>query len=198
MDKINKIENVDAVLIPGDLTYFPPEDLNILFSPLKNIKYPIYAVLGNHDIEGFGTSTQTKLIDVLEDNKVEFLNNSMLRVRNKNITILGLGDHWTNQDDISKINMFTENDNLIVITHNPDTVSEYKNSIPDITITGHTHGGQIRLPYLYKYVIPCTGDFDQGLYNMDYGKVFVTAGLGEIGLPMRLGIPPTIEVLELY
>ena len=84
------------------------------------------------------------------------------------------------------------------MAHNPDTALEYENSIPDITICGHTHGGQIRIPFLYKQTIPCEGNFDQGLYETKYGKVFVTAGLGEVGLPMRLGIPPTIEILELY
>ena len=220
--KINKIKNADAVLIPGDFTYYPPKNLETLFSPLKNIKFPVYAILGNHDSEQPGPPIQVKLQKALENNGVIFLHNSSSAIKNtkytprvprrkcpwgafpaghplgKNIKILGLGDKWAGQDDISKINEFKKSDNLIVMTHNPDTALEYENSIPDLTISGHTHGGQIRLPYLYKQAIPCDGDFDQGLYKTNYGKVFVTAGLGETGLPMRLGVPPTIEVLELY
>ncbi|MCK5319920.1 metallophosphoesterase [Candidatus Parcubacteria bacterium] len=196
--KINKIENADAVLIPGDFTYYPPENLEKLFSPLKDIKFPVYAILGNHDSEQPGPPIQEKLQKALENNGVIFLHNSSSAIKNKNIKILGLGDKWANQDEVSKINEFKKSDNLIVIAHNPDTSLKYENSIPDLTISGHTHGGQIRLPFLYKKVIPCDGDFDKGLYETKYGKIFVTAGLGEVGLPMRLGVPPTIEILELY
>jgi len=61
-----------------------------------------------------------------------------------------------------------------------------------LTLAGHTHGGQIRIPYLYKKVIPVRGDvlWDQGLYSFKNEKVFVTSGIGEIGLPMRFLIPP--------
>ncbi|MDD4607385.1 MAG: metallophosphoesterase [Patescibacteria group bacterium] len=215
VSKINEIENIDAVLIPGDFTYYPPENLDKLFTPLKNIKVPIYAVLGNHDSEKPGPPIQKKLQQVLEDNGVMFLHNTDSIIKNKNIKIIGLGDRWANEDDISIIDNFSKDDNLIILTHNPDTTLRYGNSIPDLTIAGHTHGGQIRIPFVYKDVIPCIYNFDQGLYDLipqhvtvqsteniiftenNYGKVFVTAGIGEIGLPMRLGIPPTIEILEL-
>ena len=198
VNKINKIKNVDAVLIPGDLTYDPPENLEALFSPLKDIKFPVYAVLGNHDSERPGPPIQAKLQKALENNGITFLHNSSAIMKNKSIVILGLGDRWADQDEISKIDEFVKVDNLIVMTHNPDTTLDYKNSIPDITIAGHTHGGQIRIPHLYKQIIPCVCDFNQGLYDKEYGKVFVTTGLGEMGLPMRLGVPPTIDILELY
>ena len=196
VDKINKIDKVDAVLIPGDLTYYPKENLEKLFYPLKNISAPVYAVLGNHDSEKPGPPIQKELQQVLEKNGVIFLHNTNRTLGN--INILGLGDYWAEDYDISKINDFKESDNLIVIAHNPDITSEYKNAIPDLTVTGHTHGGQIRLPYFYKKAIPCVGDFDQGLYEKEYGKVFVTTGVGEVGLPMRLALPPRVDVLELY
>ncbi len=198
VDKINKIKNADAVLIPGDFIYYPSKDLDKLFSVLEEIKFPIYAVLGNHDSERPGPPIQKKLQKTLENFGITFLHNSSSMLVNKNITILGLGDKWSSQDDISKIEKFKKTENLIIITHNPDTVLNYKNSIPDLTVTGHTHGGQIRIPFIYKSMIPCTGDFDQGLYKTKNGKVYVSSGIGEIGLPMRLGIPPVIDILELY
>lgn len=215
IQKINEIKNIDAVLIPGDFTYYPPENLEKLFTPFKNVKVPVYAVLGNHDSEKPGPPIQEKLQRVLEDNGVIFLHNTESIIEDKNIKVLGLGDKWANEDDISKIDNFSKEDNLIVLTHNPDTTLQYHNSIPDLTIAGHTHGGQIRIPFLYKDMIPCIYDFDQGVYELiplhasvqstkniiftenHYGKIFVTAGIGEIGLPMRFGIPPAIEVLEL-
>ncbi len=195
--RINSIKDVDAVLIAGDFIYYPENDLEELFYPLKDIKIPVYAVLGNHDSERPGPPIQKELQKVLEKNNVIFLHNSSAFIK-EDIAILGLGDKWADQDQISKINDFKESDNLIVLTHNPDTALEYKNNIADLTISGHTHGGQIRIPFLYETMIPCIGDFDQGLYNVNQNKVFVTTGIGEVGLPMRLGVPPVIDVLELY
>ena len=195
--KINNIKNADALLIAGDFIYQPKNNLEELFNPLKDIKIPVYAVLGNHDSQKPGPPIQKELQKVLEKNNIIFLHNSSAFIK-KDVAILGLGDKWANQDKISKINDFKKSDNLIVLTHNPDTVLEYKNNIADLTISGHTHGGQIRIPFLYKNMIPCIGDFDQGLYNVNQNKVFVTTGIGEVGLPMRLGIPPVIDVLKLY
>lgn len=198
VDKINTIENIDAVLIPGDFVYYSGPDLDLLFSPLKDIKVPVYAVLGNHDSEHPGPPIQEELVSALRNNGVHYLDNQNEVIEGLGITVLGLSDKWADADDILKIDEFSEEDNLIVITHNPDTVLKYTNSIPDITITGHTHAGQIRLPFIYKYAIPCEGDFDIGLYEKNFGKVFVSPGLGETALPMRLGIPPRIDLLKFY
>ena len=196
VEKTNAIENVDAILIPGDLTYWPQKSLDELFAPLQNLKVPSYAVLGNHDNMNLDATTKNELITTLRENGVNFIQNKAITIPNTNITLLGLGDNWAHEDDISLIENYTEEDNLIVMTHNPDTTLNYTNSIPDITIAGHSHAGQIRLPIIYKYAIPCTGDFDKDLHETPTGKVFVSPGLGETGLPLRFSIPPTIDVLE--
>ncbi len=195
--KINSFPNIDAVLIPGDLTYEPSGDLTTLFAPLKQIKFPVYAVLGNHDTGHPGPAITNDLIRALQENNVTVLDNSSARLPTKDITILGLGELWSGDTDLSTINQFTTQDNLIVLAHNPDVTLSYQNFIPDITITGHTHGGQIRIPFLYKYIIPCVGDFDQGIYYQPHGPVYVSAGLGETAIPVRLFDPPGIDIIAL-
>lgn len=200
VNKINQQGDIDAVLIPGDFTFYPKDSQNLedLFSPLNDINYPVYAVLGNHDSEQPGPPLQKELEIALEKNGVIFLHNEFEKIPNTQITILGLGDHWAQEDDISKINQFTQDDNVIVLTHNPDTTSQYKNAIADLTVCGHTHGGQIRIPFLYKKVIPTKGDFDRGIYNLeDNKKLFITSGIGETGLPLRFLNPPVLDVLNL-
>lgn len=195
---VNEQEDIDAVLIPGDFTYFAPENsLDYLFDPLKEIKYPVYAVLGNHDYGLPGWDVHQKLTEVLESKGVQVLHNRYTQIPGKSIHLLGLGDNWKGEDDTNLIDNFNEDDNLLVFTHNPDTFLKYNSNIADLSVAGHTHGGQVRVPLLYSQVIPCDGDFDQGLYIKDGKSFFVSSGLGEIGLPLRLGIYPVIDILEL-
>ncbi len=198
INKINKIDDVDAVLIPGDFTYDPlKEDLVALFSPLKECKYPVYGVIGNHDTGFEQFYKRDSLENALMENDVILLQNKSSKIKNKNITILGLGDRWANEDDVDKIENYMHKENLVVLAHNPDTVLDITNSIPDLIVSGHTHGGQIRIPFLYKIAIRSEGNFDKGLYQNPRWKLFVSSGIGEIGLPMRLGVRPVIDILIL-
>jgi len=195
-----KHEDVDAVLIAGDFTYEPQfYDMKKLFASLKKIKVPIYAVLGNHDCQRPGPAIRSELEKVLDELGVHLITNKAIKLNG--ITILGLGSLWARDDKIQLLDNYIKEDNLVVLTHNPDTTLDYMpNHYPDLTLAGHTHGGQVRIPYLYKKIIPVRGDvpWDQGLYTFEDEKVFVTSGIGEIGLPLRFLIPPTIDILELY
>jgi len=199
VDKINE-ENVDAVLIAGDLTYEPQfDDMKLLFSSLKKLNVPVYAVLGNHDCQKPGPDIRDELEEVLTSFGVQVITNKAVLLNG--ITILGLGSHWAKDDEVSLLDKYTKKDKIVVLTHNPDTTLDYlPMHYPDLTLAGHTHGGQVRIPYLYKKIIPVRGDvlWDQGLYVFEDKKVFVTSGIGEIGLPLRFLIPPVIDVLELY
>ncbi len=200
VSKINKIDP-DMVLIAGDFVYFPENEtkqaLKELFAPLKKINAPVFAVLGNHDgvDNNFGTANE-ELKEALPELKVVLIENEYINF--ENFTLLGLGSNWRNEDKIELLDQFTEEDNLVVLAHNPDTTLKYINKKADLTLTGHTHGGQIRIPLLYKKAIPTNGDFDKGLTQEENTTLFITSGLGETGLPMRLFNPPIIDVLILY
>ena len=199
VEKINTLK-IDAVLVAGDFTYeAKKEELETLFHAFKNIHVPIYAILGNHDCEKPGPQIRDDLVPILEKLGVHIITNKAVELNG--ITILGLGSHWAREDDVSLLKNYTKDTNLIVLTHNPDTVLDYEpSSPPKLTLAGHTHGGQIRIPYLYKKVIPVQGEvlWDQGLYQYKENQVFVTSGIGMIGLPMRFLIPPSIDIIELY
>ncbi|MCH2188320.1 metallophosphoesterase [Candidatus Gracilibacteria bacterium] len=192
---LNTLE-VDMVLIAGDFTYYPKKgSLKEIFSPFKDLKHTTYWVLGNHDVEQPGPPLRDELIKALDYEHLHYLNNDVKKI--SGITLIGLGSHWNREDDTSLLDTYTQQDNIIVLTHNPDTVSKYTNYHADITLVGHTHGGQIRIPWLYKYAIPTRGDFDRGLSTEKYGLLYITAGVGETGLPMRFLNPPTIDILNI-
>ena len=198
VEKVNNIENVDFVVIAGDITYYPIGDLDTLLSPLKKLQRPTYAVLGNHDSQAPGPDIEDELKEALERNNVIFLKNEDIYLEDLDIHILGFGDLLAKEVNIKRLKDFKDEDNLVVIAHTPDTVYSYKYREPDLTLSGHTHGGQIRIPCIYKYFIPTKYGFDEGYYETEKGKVYVSSGLGMTGLPFRLGIPPVIDIIKTY
>ena len=113
-------------------------------------------------------------------------------------TLVGLGDRWANRDHLTPLEAAPKDKPIIVLLHNPDSAMQLKPNAAVLVLAGHTHGGQIRIPWLYKKVIPTVHPFDRGLHAIAPVPVFVSAGLGEVGLPMRFLNPPTIDVLELF
>lgn len=193
--KIN-LQETDLVIIAGDFLYQAQEkDLARLLAPLKEVKAPVFAVFGNHDSGFPGKDLRSELKKNLEENNVYCLENEF--VKKDNFFILGLGDHWAKNDRVELLDQFKEEDHLIVIAHNPDTTSKYQNTKADLTFSGHTHGGQIRIPGYYQKAIPTIGNFDQGFYPLEKTKLFVSTGLGETGLPLRFLNPPRIELISL-
>lgn len=200
VEKINNLENIDAVLIAWDLTYIPQDNVSILLSPLKDLKYKAYAVIWNHDDGHPWIPIEEEVKAALIKNNVVYLHNEEAIIPNTNIKILWLWDSWEQEDDTKLIYNYRKEDNLIILTHNPDTTLKYTKTnweIADITITGHTHWWQIRIPFIYKSEIPTSWDFDEWYYDRWWTKLFVSSGLWEVGLPMRLGIPPVIDILDL-
>ena len=81
-------------------------DLEKLFAPLKDIKYPVYATLWNHDTMHPWPDISDNLIKTLKKYNVIFLQNTSIKLKNKDINILWLWDNWDNADDVSLIKNF--------------------------------------------------------------------------------------------
>lgn len=208
--KINKI-NPDIVIIPGDFSYYL-DDNNIYatFFELKNIKAIKLAVLGNHDYGKGERDISQKLTSNLEMMGILMMDNKTktIEINNSIIRIVGLEDIWVGLPDYSILenNNFDEQIDLsLLIAHNPDTIYDIKNYCSeekkcfqsDLMISGHTHAGQIRLPWLYKSIIPSSYGFDKGFYNIFETDIFVTPGIGNVVLPLRLFNFPEISLINL-
>ncbi len=198
VNEINKIQDIDLVVIAGDITYYPSKDLEKLLEPLTNIKKQTYLVLGNHDSGKPGPYIENELIEIFKSSKLKLLKNEAIYIEHLNLNLLGLGDLWAKEAEVNKLDKYSKEDNLLVIAHTPDTVYKYKSNIADLTLSGHTHGGQIRIPLIYKFFIPSKYDFDQGLYYTNKGQVYVSSGIGISGLPYRFRIPPSIDIISTY
>lgn len=209
VDKMNA-ENPDLVLIPGDFTYYvDPKDYENLFASLREIKAPVYAVTGNHDAEKPGELTSEDVRAMVSPHDVFMIDNQKteITVKDQKITIVGLSDIWEGLTDYELLKDLSEDSLNFVLAHNPDAAYEMVDYFQrvhgapvqnvDLVVSGHTHGGQIRIPWLYKKMIPTRHDFDQGFYDVENLKVFVTSGVGEVGLPMRFLVAPEVVVMNI-
>lgn len=201
VDRLNGLP-VDAVVIAGDLTYEPhgqSQSLATLFAPLARSRHPVYAVLGNHDQQAPGPDIDRDLRAALQSHGVRIIEGRI--VEHGPLRWAGLGDRWAGKDDARFLRQAATPRPTLVVAHNPDSAWELSPGDARVLLAGHTHGGQIRIPWLYRKVIPSEHGFDRGEQFADTPRgrirVFTTAGVGEIGLPMRLFNPPTIDVLHL-
>jgi len=173
------------------------EGLSSLFQPLSEINVPVFAVLGNHDVEKPWPDLREELVKALNLQGVIFLQNDIYQFGE--IKLVWLWSHFAQEDDITILNTLDPLEDIMVLTHNPDTINRYTKIVPDITLVWHTHCGQIRLPYIQDYIRPYTypvaWDFDCGWYPEL--SLYISKGLGEVMLPLRFLNPPTVDVLRL-
>lgn len=200
VEKTNSL-NPDIVFLAGDFVYrLDKNKIEESLSELKNLSAPAFAVTGNHDAGKPGKNVNKEIKAALKkfgihaiDDKIENIN-----IKQSSFAIAGLSDAWTGDADYTVLEKINAGELAIVLTHNPDIVySLSENSKIDLLISGHTHGGQIRLPLLYKFAIPSEYDFDRGFYKINGVNVFVSSGIGMVGLPFRFLVPPVIDVLEI-
>ncbi|MEK7508686.1 MAG: metallophosphoesterase [Patescibacteria group bacterium] len=208
-----RAEKPDLILMAGDFLYFDDfekfgDKLNELGALTKIA--PTFAVLGNHDY-GIGNRELTFLYNDQHQNiekKLDDLGITVLRdenvkikIKNEELWLVGFDEAWFLGNRPEKA-LAGLNDNLLKIglSHHPDIAFDPRAKILDLVLSGHTHGGQIRLPWL-----GALGDADTPLLKKDYGrylpdhqpKIFNTIGVGESGPHLRFFNPPEIAILKI-
>ncbi|AWM81206.1 hypothetical protein DKL61_13125 [Gammaproteobacteria bacterium ESL0073] len=194
VDKINNI-SADYVVIAGDFTYKANvKDYKKYFKPLAHINKPVYAVRGNHDYR----ISNKELLNVLKQYRVNLIENQIINLGTYQLA--GLSDRLESHDDTSFLNKANKTKPILVLTHNPDSSDRLLPFNVPLLLAGHTHCGQVYLPFITnRLVIRTQHKFTCGYYEATDKTVpvFITPGIGEDNLPLRLFTPPTINILHL-
>ncbi|MEI7769306.1 MAG: metallophosphoesterase [Chloroflexales bacterium] len=189
-------EAPDILALTGDFVSYTKDiaDLPGLLAPLR-APLGIYAVPGNHDHwEGLPA-----IIEALRPLGVEFLINAQRRLiwRGATLTLAGVDDIWEGEVDLaaaladSPAGGFT-----LLLCHVPDMADEAAAHSVDLQLSGHTHGGHMRMPWLGSFVLPRHGwRYPAGLAHVGNTQVYVSRGVG--GIPLRLGCPPEATIITL-
>ncbi|MGH8153648.1 MAG: metallophosphoesterase [Rhodanobacteraceae bacterium] len=196
VDRLNAL-HVNLVLFAGDLTYDPPKDLAAALAPLRHLNKPMYAILGNHDVQLPGPPLAHKIYRALAGSPVHFIYHRVVDF--PTFRLAGLYDWWSTRDDAKFLDALPRDKPLIVLMHQPHSLRALKGVHFALAIAGHTHGGQVALPWLTDKLFMLIRDekYVNGYYDTPTGKLFVTPGVGVTGVPLRFNDPPTIDVLEL-
>ncbi|MEG0823342.1 MAG: metallophosphoesterase [Erysipelotrichaceae bacterium] len=207
LEKLNNA-HPEVVLFGGDM--FDQVDLSIpdapiqeeLTSLLKSIEAPLgkFAVLGEADM----TSPEMKetVTRILKNADFELITNSNIQLHNgtkASINLVGVdcADAGSPDIDAAFKNISPENFTL-VFTHAPDIIDNFPMNGIDVVLAGHTHGGQVRVPfYTLLSNKPYGEKYNFGKYNLNSTELYVSNGLGTIQVDMRLFSPPQIVIYRL-
>ena len=202
LQKIADLGSGDLILLGGDLINDPSrQQFKSMFEPLKTFKHRTFAITGNHDAGVPGDYSSEQVGEAMEKVGVGVIDNRIVteNVAGQKIKIVGLSDLMEGKVDWAILGKLTSETVNIVLAHNPDAAYLIpRESNVDLIVSGHTHGGQIKLPPLSNWLIPCKYPFVRGWYEVKGRPVFVSSGLGEVVLPLRFLIPPEVVILEVF
>ncbi|MBP2098326.1 metallophosphoesterase [Enterococcus rivorum] len=193
----------DIVTFTGDLfdnyaEYGPTEQvaqtLNKLSAPLGK-----FAIFGNHD---YGGGAVRIYPDILAAAGFQLLQNSGTTVSLQNgqsIYIGGLDDALLGSPSIpDALANKNSNDYTILLSHEPDAVDLFSTEDIQLILSGHSHGGQVKIPFFPIKNIMAEKYF-AGFYKLsEKTTLFVNTGLGTTAIPVRLGVPPEITLFNVY
>ncbi|MCB9808909.1 metallophosphoesterase [Candidatus Nomurabacteria bacterium] len=213
----------DVVLMPGDFIYNSTDDVQFL-EPLSTMTdiIPFYATLGNHDYHWseqrehagndgrVGENDYSRAnITALESYGVTVLENETIDINIDGhvVELVGQEDWWSaTRPDVEEFFSDEKEDAdrlSILLQHNPD--GAFFQTLPkniELVVSGHTHGGQIRLPFigpLWDIPTEVGNEYDQGWFTLPDSsqKLFITHGIGETGPRARLFAWPEVVVFDI-
>ena len=207
VSRINALKP-DLVLLNGD--YVTHGSLSFLFS--KHAPYrcaeilstltasQVYAVLGNHDI-AFGSVAVRR---ALSQFRIPVLINSYVPIERNGdrFWLCGLADPGASIPDPNLAIPEKPGAPVILLSHSPDyadVIARHpRGPLVDLMLSGHTHGGQIRLPIVGALILPPMGQkYVQGHFQFNRMQLYVNRGIGTVGLPFRLNCPPEVTLITL-
>jgi len=195
----------DIIVITGDLIDANRTNVHISadFCEKALDLAPVYFVTGNHEAGALNKYKDLKNrltnmgVQILEENF------EIIEKNGEKLCIAGISDPGFLPEfssELEKLMIETSEFYTVLLSHRPELIHEYKNYGAELVLTGHAHGGQIRVPFIGGLMAPGQGafpDYDAGLYQEGTTRMIVSRGLGNSRFPFRVNNRPEIVVAVL-
>lgn len=191
----------DIIVFTGDLIDDPKQVNDTEEKKIIQALQPLHApkgkywIYGNHDHGGYGTE---KVFDIMTQAEFTLLQNSytVIEENNEKLIIAGIDDLMLGKPNLSAALHQTNQDIFtILLAHEPDFADQAVKHAVDVQLSGHSHGGQIRLPIVGHIYSPAFAEkYVLGKYTLkDKLQLFVNGGIGTTRVPYRLFCKPEIH-----
>ncbi len=195
----------DLIVLLGDYfshmrlstSYVPPKATAAVLAMLQ-APLGVHAVLGDHDWWLDGRYIRR----LLEESGIEVYDNEARPIDagdGRHFWIAGLADLSSRTVDLpGTLAQVTDEAPVILLSHSPDVFPDVPARVA-LTLAGHTHGGQVNLPYLGRLMVPSRFGqrYAYGHIIEDGRQMFVSSGIGNTILPVRYDVPPEIVLLRI-
>jgi predicted MPP superfamily phosphohydrolase len=159
-----------------------------------------FAVMGNHDV----LVSRADVTDALVSKDIPVLHNQAIPIEKDGtrVWLAGVADVSSGKEaDLNAAipqGRIRASEPLILMAHEPDYADRVIGSGVDLMLSGHTHGGQVRIPFMPPVNLPPMGKkYVEGLFFLGDLQLYVTRGIGTVGVPFRFRCPPEITVITL-
>ena len=189
-------EKPDVLVIAGDFVNSSKpvflERIAKALEPLADVSFPCVAVMGNHD---YASLTPGDVMGAINRSPVTLLRNKLFQVGD--VTIAGLDDATMGLQTYDFFPADRVSKNCLAILHEPDYVQDMPEHV-SLQLSGHTHGGQVCLPFGYAMHTPKGGrKYISGYFPDARVPLYVTRGVGTVGIDYRLFCRPEVSILTL-
>lgn len=205
---VKKINNLkpDLIFFTGDLIDEPNKypEINQLVPILQQLKAPLgqYCIFGNHDHGGYGSDIYRNIMETA--NFTVLLNESKpIKLKNgSQIYLIGIDDAMLGQPDLKlALNQVPNNMFKLLLSHAPDLAETAVQYQIHWQLSGHSHGGQVKIPFVGALVTPPFARvYTEGLYTIGESSpltLYVNRGIGTTRLPFRFMARPELTIFTL-
>ncbi|WP_164017865.1 metallophosphoesterase [Pyxidicoccus trucidator] len=196
--RLNEL-GLDLVTVTGDLIAHGPSHVEAVARALGGLraKDGAFACMGNHDYFTDGEH----LVRELEWNGLSVLRNRGVVVERggARLYVAGVDDTWSSRHDLERaLAARPEGVPTVLLAHDPDLFPQAQARGVELTLSGHTHGGQLAVPGVRRLSLArFMTRWTSGMYRRGRSWLYVNRGAGTTGPPVRLGAPPELAVITL-
>jgi len=213
-DVINDL-NSDIICIPGDFVNFEVKDIHFLTNAFRDLKskYGIYGSLGNHD---FFQDVDYVANAIVNESPIQLLRNDhrKITINGKDLYMIGVDDtrgagahmeavikyYETAEDNLKTVDGDFNNKPKVLLCHKPYGFDALAAKEIDLVLAGHTHGGQVvpvKFGNFNMSFAATVSKYIEGLYKIGKSNMYVSRGIGCVGLPIRINCPPEVTKITL-